>query len=184
MSGPATRDRPVLYLMVGLPGTGKTTTARWLEADHDALRLTGDDWVKALYGDDNPESARSVIEGRLIAIALRTLELGRSVVLDFGLWSRDERSALRQAALDRCAHVVMHYVALDPAEQRRRIRRRQTTDPQATWPMSEDELEHWAAIFEEPTPGELDGTEPIDPPPAGFATWEDWRDSCWPPTVR
>jgi predicted kinase len=34
--------RPTLFLMVGLPATGKTTAARRLEDDHDALRLTKD----------------------------------------------------------------------------------------------------------------------------------------------
>ena len=31
-------------------------------------------------------------------VGLRALALGTNVVVDFGLWSRDERSALRQAA--------------------------------------------------------------------------------------
>ena len=48
--------------------------------------------MKALYGSENPEQASDVIEGRLVGIALRALELGVSVVLDFGLWGKDERS--------------------------------------------------------------------------------------------
>ena len=42
--------RPTLFLTVGLPGTGKTTDARRIEAEQGALRLTKDEWVKALYG--------------------------------------------------------------------------------------------------------------------------------------
>jgi hypothetical protein len=38
--------------------------------------------MKALYGAENPSSASDVIEGRLIAIALRTLRLGINVALD------------------------------------------------------------------------------------------------------
>jgi hypothetical protein len=49
--------------------------------------------------------------------------------------------------------------------------------------MSEEELVEWAAIISIPTPGELDGSEPIDKPPAGFATWDDWRSHRWPPSV-
>src|SRR6478735_8077080 len=103
---------PTLFLTVGLPGTGKTTTARRLEVEQRALRLTKDEWVKALYGQDNPPSAQDVIEGRLIEIGLRAIELGTNVVIDYGLWGRDERSALRQAAADRGAEVEMHYVEL------------------------------------------------------------------------
>lgn len=92
--------QPKLFLTVGLPGTGKTRAARRIEIEHEALRLTKDEWMKALYGDENPSSASDVIEGRLIHIGLRTLELSGNVVIDFGLWGRDERSALRQAAAD------------------------------------------------------------------------------------
>src|SRR3954466_2730832 len=112
---------PTLFLTVGLPGTGKTTAARRLEVEQRALRLTKDEWVKALYGQGNPPSAQDVIEGRLIEIGLRALELGTNVVIDYGLWGRDERSCLRQAAADRGARVEMHHVELSRAEQRRRL---------------------------------------------------------------
>lgn len=176
--------RPTLFLTVGLPSTGKTTAARRLEVERKALRLTKDEWVKALYGADNPPSAQSVIEGRLIDVGLRALELGLDVVIDFGLWSRDERSALRQAAADRGAGVEVRYFEVAPAEQRRRLDRRQAEAPGTTWPMSDDELAAWAAAFEVPTPGELDGSEPVDDPPAGFASWNEWRGHRWPPSVR
>ncbi len=172
-----------LFLTVGLPCTGKTTAARRMESEHQALRLTKDEWVKALHGDENPPSAQDVIEGRLVEIGLRVLELGIDVVVDFGLWSRDERSALRQAAADRGARVEMHYFASTPAEQRRRLDLRQAEAPHTTWPMSDEELAGWAAAFEAPTTGELDGSEPVDGPPPGFATWDEWRGHRWPPAV-
>jgi predicted kinase len=175
--------RPTLFLTVGLPGTGKTTAARRIEVENHALRLTKDEWVKALYGLANPPSASDVIEGRLIDVALRALELGVDVVLDFGLWSRDERSALRQAAADLGAAVEIHYFELAPAEQRRRLDQRQAEAPDTTWHMSDEELGAWAALFAIPTPGELDGSEPIGDPPAGFATWDDWRSHRWPPSI-
>ncbi len=175
--------RPTLFLTVGLPGTGKTTAARRIEADGDALRLTKDEWMKALYGPDNPSSGSDVIEGRLVEIGLRCLELGVSVVIDFGLWGRDERSALRQAALDRGAHVDMRYFELPPDEQRRRLDRRQELEPHTTWPLSEEEVAGWARTIQVPTPGELDGSEPIGDPPAGFGTWDEWRADRWPPAV-
>jgi predicted kinase len=175
--------QPTMFLTVGLPGTGKTTAARHIEIEQNALRLTKDEWVKALYGHENPPSAQDVIEGRLIQIGLRALELGNDVVIDYGLWSRDERSALRQAAADLGARVDMRYFELNPAQQRSRLERRLAEAPHTTWQISDEELVEWAAQIEIPTPGELDGSEPIDNPPAGFATWEHWRRYRWPPSV-
>lgn len=175
--------RPTLFLTVGLPGTGKTTAARRIERDRRALRLTKDEWVKALYAAENPSAAGDVIEGRLVEIGLRGLELGINVIIDFGLWGRNERCALRQAAADRGAAVEMHYFALEPAEQRRRLDQRHAQAPHTSWPMSDSDLAEWAARIQVPTSGELNGTDPIDPPPLGFATWDEWRRHRWPPSV-
>jgi predicted kinase len=175
--------QPTLFLTVGLPGTGKTTAARRIEVRQGALRLTKDEWVKALYGRDNPAAASDVIEGRLIQIAMRALELGINVIIDYGLWSREERSALRQAAADVGAAVVICYTELTPAEQRKRLDQRLAEAPHETWPMSEQELAQWASRFDIPTAAELDGSEPIGAPPSGFATWREWTVHRWPASV-
>ena len=41
-----------LHLMVGLPGSGKTTLAKKLEGELGALRLTPDEWHRYLFGQD------------------------------------------------------------------------------------------------------------------------------------
>jgi predicted kinase len=86
-----------MFLMVGLPGAGKTTRVKELAAANRALRLTPDEWMILLFGDSMANGNRFVLEGRLITVALQALRLGTSVVLDYGLWGRDERSALRMA---------------------------------------------------------------------------------------
>jgi predicted kinase len=57
------------------------------------LRLTPDEWMIPLFGDSMADGKRFVLEGRLITVALQLLRLGTSVVLDYGLWGRDERTA-------------------------------------------------------------------------------------------
>lgn len=136
--------------------------------------------MKALYGAENPSSASDVVEGRLISIAMRAVHLGVNVALDFGLWSRAERSALRDAGDRAGGSVVLWYAPITREEQRRRHDSRLASEPDSTWPMSEDELTTWDGVFDVPTQGELDGTEPIDPPPSGFATWAEWMRHRWP----
>jgi predicted kinase len=48
-----------IYLIVGLPGAGKTARAKELEISESALRLTPDDWQFAIFRGDNPTRWRS-----------------------------------------------------------------------------------------------------------------------------
>src|SRR4029078_4730035 len=89
---------PTLFLIVGLPGAGKTVRARALAAEHGALLMTPDAWMISLFGQSQPDGKRDLLEGHLIALAVEALRLRLNVVLDFGLWGRDERSALRWMA--------------------------------------------------------------------------------------
>jgi predicted kinase len=109
-----------------------------------------------------------VIGGRLIHIGLRALELGNNVVIDYGPWGRGERSALRQAAADLGTIVEMRYFDSRQPNSGGDLISAKPERP-TTWPMSDEELAVWAANIDIPTPGELDGSEPIDDPPAGFA---------------
>jgi predicted kinase len=138
---------------------------------------------QSLIRTRHPPSASDVIERRLIQIGMRGLELGTNVIIDYGLWSRDERSALRQAAADIGAAVVICYFELMPAEQRKRLEQRLAEAPYETWPMSEQELAEWAAKIDIPTSAELDGSEPVGDAPSGFANWRDWSVHRWPPSV-
>src|ERR1700709_2367688 len=88
-AGRSGTDRPTLFVMVGLPASGKTTLAKELELRHDALRLTKDDWMMALFGWGDFEDKREVVEALLWQMGARALRLGGKVVLDYGLWGRE-----------------------------------------------------------------------------------------------
>ena len=92
------RGRTQLWVLVGLPAAGKTTMARRLEHEQQALRFTPDEWMIPLFGESMAGGKRNVVEGRLLAMALDALRLGLDVVLDFGVWARDERTGLRWLA--------------------------------------------------------------------------------------
>jgi predicted kinase len=165
--------------MVGLPGAGKTTRAKELAAAHRALRLTPDEWMIPLFADNDADGKRDVLEGRLITIALQALPLGTSVVLDFGLWGRDERSALRWLAGSAGASCQVVYLPVDKDVQCARIAHRQATAPHQTFPMTEADLDRWRQQFQVPDAAELGGGE-VPGPPAGWRDWPEWAGDRWP----
>ena len=139
---------PTLYVRVGLTASGKTTRAKEIETDCHALRLTPDEWMVPLFADRAPrpfgpslaDGKRDVLEGRLVWLALRALQLGTNVVLDFGVWAKEERSALHHLALSARARFGLVYMQVDDDEQARRVRER-NTEPATAFVMSPAELE-------------------------------------------
>ena len=171
-----------MFVMVGLPASGKTDRARELASAWSALRLTPDEWMIPLFGQEQPEGKRNVLEGRLIWLALSALRIGVNVVLDFGVWAKDERSALRALAASVGATSELVYVQVDEEEQWHRVQARSQTDAATTFEMTKADLEGWRQIFQPPDATELDGAD-IDRPPAGFESWEAWAAQWWPTSL-
>lgn len=168
-----------LFLMVGLPGAGKTTRARQLATEHGALRLTPDDWMIPLFGEAEADGKRDVLEGRMLRLALEAVKLGTDVVVDYGCWSRDERSAIRWLVEAEEARFRMVYLPVDEETQRARIAHRWATAPEETLPTSEADILHGRAHFQEPDAAELEGRRLAGPPP-GWVSWQEWAADQWP----
>jgi predicted kinase len=143
-------EQPTLHLTCGLPGSGKTTLARHIAVERDALRFTKDELVLALGGDLYDDDLRDRVEAMLIELAFELLAAGRSCILDFGLWSREERDALRLRARAQGVRVELHVLDVEPEELLRRIDQRYADEPHTTAEISADQLAAWASSFETP----------------------------------
>ncbi|MEV6976602.1 ATP-binding protein [Kitasatospora sp. NPDC093806] len=171
-----------LFLMTGLPAAGKTTRARQLAAEHRALRLTPDEWMTPLFGMAEPDGMRDVLEGRLLRLGLDALELGVDVVVDFGGWSRDERSAIRWLAASVGASCRLVHLPVDEETRLARIIGRRAPTPDRPLDLIEAAVRTGRVLFEEPDAAELAGVEVDEAPPAwlDFSDWREWAADRWP----
>ena len=173
--------RPTLFVMVGLPASGKTVRAKELADAWQALRLTPDEWMIPLFGE--PEGGkREILEGRFIWVAIHALRLGINVVLDFGVWTKDESrpSAFWPTRLERRANWSTWRSTSGNSDDAMRggsrpHRRRPSRSATMTYGISVQQ-------FEPPDQGELLSSD-VGPPPAGHLTWSAWISERWPTSI-
>ena len=147
-----------LILICGLPGAGKTTLARQLEQERQAVRLAPDEWIAPLLRDpvDEHELARlrDPVEALQWELAARLLALGLDVILEWGFWSRREREdyCARGRALG--SQVAVYVLTASREELWARLERRNRQLPPGTFHVSEAQLDLWWSWFEPPLPAD------------------------------
>lgn len=150
-----------LHMMVGLPGSGKTTEAKELEQVHKALRLTPDEWQFFLFGHDisDPEhdARHTKVEELMWEVAVKVLQAGCDVILDFGFWTKSERDEFRRKARALGADAKIHYMDVpnDIIRERLEARNRSAGD-NAVFYVGRKEFDEWSGLFEVPTKEELE----------------------------
>ena len=146
-----------VHLLYGLAGSGKTTLARVLAADGNAVRFTLDEWMIRLYPSlsfDSAEYGRltEVVKDLIWSLAGQVLCTGTDVVLDWNSWSRARRAwAIRRAA-EVSAPVVLHRLGASveqaSAQAAQRARDQRTIYAHS---ISQQDNEHLTSIMESPS---------------------------------
>ena len=142
---------PRLIIVCGLPGSGKTTHAKLLEARLGAIRFSPDEWMDALSLDLYDEGRREKIEALQWKLGHKLLTLGLTVIIEWGTWARSERDTLRLGARAIGAAVELHYLSAPVDVLYDRIQRRGMENP----PIERDQLLRWVEIFQVPTAEEI-----------------------------
>jgi predicted kinase len=140
-----------LILICGLPGAGKTTLARELEAQFGAVRYAPDEWLQALTLDQYDETRRSAIESLQWQAAQAIIKLGGIAIIEWGTWARSERDMLRLGARSLGAKVELRYLDAPTDILLERINRRGYEDP----PITRELLDSWERSVQPPTEAEF-----------------------------
>ena len=122
-----------------------------------AIRFSADEWMDALRINVWDEGTRERVESLQWEFARKILEIGGTVVIEWGTWGRSERDLLRTQARQLGAAVELHYLDVPLEVLFDRIRKRDAETPAVT----RQDLERWDKQFQRPSDEEL---RLFDPP--------------------
>ncbi|MFF0460624.1 AAA family ATPase [Streptomyces mexicanus] len=167
MKAAGRKSGPVVYLLVGLTGSGKTTYARLRLEPAGAVRLSVDERVHARhgrYGVDYPERDYFSLEAPVVAEVREELVervvAGQDVVLDHGLWTRAARDEWKKLVEEAGGRWRLLYFPVPREELLRRLAERNEREDANALTVTPQALEDFYARFEPPHD---EGEEIVEP---------------------
>ncbi len=145
---------PTVHLLCGFIGAGKTTFARTLERRTGAVRITKDDWLIRLIGNDPTIDGYAEYDHRICGlsrdVAFQLVAKGIDVIIDEGFWEKEQRVAMRKRAAEAGAEAVLYYLDTPIATIRERVARRNEIAGTDSFSITSATLEHYLPLWEPP----------------------------------
>jgi predicted kinase len=155
---------PLLHLVAGSTGAGKTTFALDLAQRIGGLHLSIDQWMHTLFGPDQPSPIEfswmiervNRCEAQMWAIAVQAAALGVPVIADCGFTTREHRTRWRAQAEAAGIQVALRFVDVSVEERWRRVEQRnREKGPSFQFEVTREMFDFVETLWEPPTPDEL-----------------------------
>ena len=153
---------PKVIMICGKLCSGKTTYANSLQKEGNAVILSVDEIMLAVFGQDAGEKHDEYVAGIKRYLYQKTLEIihnGSDVILDWGFWSKEERSYARSFFGLNGITNELHFLDIDDREWRRRIEKRNQevlAHNSNAYYVDDGLAAKFNSIFEKPDPSEID----------------------------
>ena len=153
-------NNKTIYAVAGQMGSGKTTWARKLAKEKQALFFSTDQWIANLGvpigSHENYAKYYTGIRDRIFEVAEQAINLGVPVVFDFGVNSAKGRAGHQKFANGIGAALEIYHVSVPVEVCRQRVRERNKNMPTDiySFQFSDDDFDIISKDYEPPTSDE------------------------------
>ncbi|HZU68787.1 MAG TPA: ATP-binding protein [Ktedonobacteraceae bacterium] len=148
------KRKPIVYLICGFIGAGKTTFAKKLEEKTGAVRITKDEWSISLIGNDPTIDGYAEWDTKIIGLsrdfAFYLAEKGIDVIIDEGFWAKEQRDEMRRRTTTVGAQAVLYYVETPIETIRERVVGRNNTLTKDSFQISREMLDTYLMYWQPP----------------------------------
>lgn len=149
---------PTVHLLCGFIGAGKTTFARTLEERTGAMRITKDEWLIRLIGNDPTIDGYADYDHRICGlsrdVAFQLVAKGMDVIIDEGFWEKEQRALMRKRSTEAGAEAVLYYLDTPIATIQERVARRNASLAKDSFRITPATLESYLPLWQPPSEDE------------------------------
>lgn len=151
-----------VFMLCGKIASGKSHYAEMLCRQENAVMLSVDELVLSILGSDLGEKHDEItarVQAYLFEKSVEMVHAGANVLLEWGFWTREKRSAARKFYEDRGIVCEFHYIDVPDDVWRRNIEKRNQAvlaGETSAYFVDEGLMKKLEALFETPSKEEID----------------------------